>query len=138
MPDAGDVCPGSARGFPVRENGCALLDGVLSGLRFVPGTAELAPGALEQLDYLAELLESYPLARVELRAHTDDAGSVREQSILTRERLRTVGTYLVQRRGIRSNRLVLRSFGGTRPLYDNLSDADRERNNRIEIVEKTS
>lgn len=136
--DDADVCPRSAPGFPVRENGCALLDGVLSGLRFVPGTAELETGAEAQLDYLANLLEEYPAARVELLAHTDDAGSVREQSILTRARLRTIGTYLVQQRGIRANRLVLRSFGGTRPLYDNRSEEGREGNNRIEIFENAN
>ena len=135
--DSADTCPSSSPGYPVRGNGCALLDGVLSGLTFVDGTAELAPGAERQLDYLASLLEEYPTARVELLAHTDDAGTVREQSILTRARLRTVGTYLVGR-GVRANRLVLRSFGGTRPLYDNRSAEGRAGNNRIEIIENAS
>ena len=135
--DGADTCPSSSPGYPVRGNGCALLDGVLSGLTFVDGTAELAPGAERQLDYLANLLEEYPAARIELLAHTDDAGTVREQSILTRARLRTVGTYLVGR-GIRANRLVLRSFGGTRPLHDNRSADGRAGNNRIEIIENAS
>ena len=135
--DDADTCSNSSRGYPVRDNGCALLDGVLSGLTFVDGTAELAPGAELQLDYLANLLQEFPAARVELLAHTDDAGTVREQSILTRARLRTIGTYLVGR-GIRSNRLVLRSFGGTRPLYDNRSAEGRAGNNRIEIIENAS
>ena len=135
--DAADVCPASAVGFPVRDNGCALLDGVLSGVDFVAGTAALAPGAAEQLDYLANLLVRYPEARIELLAHTDDAGSVREQSILTRARLRTMGLYLVQQRGIRSNRLVLRSLGGTRPLHGNDTPENRRRNNRVEVLENT-
>ena len=135
--DAEDVCPASATGFPVRDNGCALLDGVLGGVDFVAGTASLAPGAAERLDDLATLLVRYPEARIELHVHTDDAGSVREQSILTRARLRTMGLYLVQRRGIRSNRIVLRSFGGTRPLYDNATPENRQRNNRVEVLENT-
>ena len=132
--DANDPCPDSAPGFPVRDNGCPLLDGVLDGVRFASGAAELLPGATDQLDYLAGVLAEYPRARVELHAHTDDFETLREQAILTRARLRTVGTYLVGR-GVSANRLVLRSFGGSRPIADNATEAGRERNNRIEVLE---
>ena len=132
--DADDVCPGSTPGFPVRDNGCALLDGVLSGVRFVDGEAELVPGATDQLDYLAGVLSEFPAARVELHAHTDDFETPREQAILTRARLRTVGTYLVGR-GVSANRLVLRSFGGARPIADNATAEGRAENNRIEVLE---
>jgi len=134
VPNAQDQCPGSRPGYPVRSTGCALFDGVLSGVSFINGTAQLQPGATAQLDFLANVLSQYPQARVELHSHTDDKGTVREQAILTRARLRTVGTYLVSQ-GIRSNRLVLRSFGGTRPLYDNANPQGRQGNNRIEVIE---
>lgn len=134
VPDAQDQCPSSAAGFPVRPTGCSLLDGVLSGVSFVDGTADLLPGATNQLDYLANVLKQYPQARVELHAHTDDRGTVRDQAILTRARLKTIGTYLV-RQGVSARRLVLRSFGGTRPLYDNVDAVGRQGNNRIEVLE---
>jgi len=132
--NAQDQCPASAAGFPVRQTGCALFDGVLSGVTFATGTAELVPGATDQLDFLANVLAQYPQAKVELHAHTDDGGTVRDQAILTRARLRTIGTYLVSK-GVRSNRLVLRSFGGTRPLYNNSSAEGQTGNNRIEVIE---
>lgn len=134
VPNAQDQCPGSKAGFPVRATGCALFDGVLSGVSFAQGTELLLPGATNQLDFLANVLKQYPQARVELHAHTDNQGTVRDQAILTRARLRTMGTYLVGK-GIRSNRLVLRSFGGTRPLYDNATAEGRAANNRIEVIE---
>lgn len=137
VPNAQDQCPASSAGFPVRANGCSLLDGVLSGVSFVDGSAQLAPGGNDQLDFLANVLARYPQARIELHAHTDDQGTVRDQAILTRARLRTMGTYMV-RKGVRANRLVLRSFGGTRPLYDNASVAGRAGNNRIEVLENGS
>ncbi len=132
--DAADQCANSRAGYPVRETGCALFDGVLSGVTFLPNTSTLVASAYSQLDDLANVLSQYPNARVELLAHTDNKGSVREQAIITRARLRSVGTYLVQR-GIKANRLVLRSFGGTRPLYDNSSQAGQDANNRIELIE---
>lgn len=137
VPNAQDQCPGSSAGFPVRGNGCALFDGVLSGVQFAEGRAELLPGATNQLDFLANVLTQYPQARVELHAHTNDQGTIREQAILTRARLRTMGTYLVSK-GAKANRLVLRSFGGTRPLYDNASAEGRVGNNRIEVIENRS
>jgi len=134
--DGNDLCANSTPGYPVRADGCPLFDGVLSGIRFDSGSTELASGSEVQLDFLVDLLvNQYPSARIELHSHTDNEGSVRSQAILTRGRLKTVGTYLVER-GVRANRLVLRSFGGSRPLYDNASSQGREANNRIEVLER--
>lgn len=129
-----DDCPSSPAGFPTLENGCALLDGVLTGVTFQRSTADLKPGATEQLDFLANVLKEFPEARIELHAHSDNLDTIREQSILTRARLRTIGLYLVDK-GIRANRLVLRSFGGSRPLYNNNTAKGRADNNRIEVIE---
>lgn len=134
--NAVDVCPNSSQGYPVRENGCALYDGILRGVRFIEGTDELQSTAYLQLDYLASSLKQFPQAKVELRAHTDTLGTSKEQSILTRARLKAVGTYLV-RQGVTANRLVLRSFGGTRPLYNSREVEGRRGNNRIEVIESS-
>lgn len=132
-----DQCPNSRPGYPVRSTGCALFDGVLSGISFAQGLPSLTPGSIDQLDFLANVLVQYPQAKVELHAHTDNQASVRDQAVLTRARLRTIGTYLVSK-GVRANRLVLRSFGGTRPLYDNNTVEGRNGNNRIEVVENAN
>lgn len=134
--NAADSCPRSPRGYPVTEIGCALLDGVLTGVRFVDGSGELLPGSAVQLDFLADLLLEYPEARIELHAHSDNRGSPRDQAVVTRARLRTVGTYLVNR-GISATRLILRSFGGSRPLFDNNTVQGQMDNNRMEILEHT-
>ena len=135
VPDNLDQCNDSRPGYPVQENGCSLLNGVLSGVRFAPGTADLMPSSFAQLNYLAGLLMEYPEAGIRLLAHTDTNRSTRDQSILTRTRLRTLGTYLV-RRGVSANRLVLRSFGGSKPVAANDTAAGRAANNRIEVLER--
>ena len=136
VPNELDNCPDSNRGFPVRDDGCPLFDGVLSGIKFIEGTADLTSGSTEQLDFLVDMLvNNYPSARIELHAHTDNEGDVRSQAILTRGRLRTVGMYLVER-GVSANRLALRSFGGSRPLFDNATEEGRASNNRFEILER--
>jgi len=135
IPDEFDDCPNSLEAYPVLDNGCPQLEGVLSGIQFVENTAELLPGADDQLNFLADVLAQYPEARIELKAHTDNSRDQREQSILTRARLRTIGTYLVIERGVRARRLVLRSLGGAKPIADNNTEAGRLENNRIEISE---
>ncbi len=132
--DVEDNCPDSTPGFPVRDDGCALLDGVMSNIQFVPNTAELYEESSVQLDFLANVLARYPDVRIELLAHTDNAASKKDQAILTRSRLKTIGLYLV-RKGVAANRLQLRSFGGARPLYDNATAEGRKLNNRIEVLE---
>lgn len=136
IPNETDQCLDSTAGYPVLENGCPLLDGVLSGVTFVNGTAEFSPGATGQLDYLANVLNQYPRAKIEVHAHTDTQGTIQGQAVLTRARLKTVGTYLVTQ-GVRANRVGMRSFGSARPLYENSSADGRAKNNRIEIIEKS-
>lgn len=135
VPNEFDECPNSENGFPVLANGCPLLDGVLSGIQFADNTAELLPGSTDQLDFLAKVLAENPDARVELKAFADNSRDEREQSILTRARLKTIGTYLVLEGGVRARRLLLRSFGSSKPLADNDTESGRRENNRIEVTE---
>ena len=129
-----DVCLNSAANFPVKANGCALLDGVLPGVGFVDRTARLDNQAFVQLDFLAETLRQYPQVRIELHAHTDDSGDRRADAVLTRGRLRTISTYLVER-GIAARRLILRPFGSARTVASSAAAVGRQANNRIEVVE---
>jgi len=108
---------------------------VLSGVTFVGKTAVLETTSAVQLDYLADLLQRYPAAGIQLLAHTDSTGTTVEQATLTRSRLKTVGTYLVQR-GISARRMTLRSLGSESPRFDNATEAGRSANNRIEILER--
>ncbi len=135
--DSADLCEGSTPDFPVRDNGCALFDGVLPGVVFVAGSSTLQTSSYEQLDALIGKLREYPNATVALLSHTDTQGAIREQAILTRARLKAIATYM-SRNGIAANRLILKSMGGSDPLHDNTTAIGRERNNRVEIREHTS
>jgi len=132
--NSADECNDSMPGYPIRKNGCPLLEGVLSAVRFSPGTATLSPGADRQLDALAKVLKRHPDTRVQIFVHTDTSTSEREQAILTRSRIRTLGTYLVDK-NISANRLILRPMGGSRPVYNNDTSGGRALNNRVEILE---
>jgi len=132
--DTLDQCPRSTRDYPVDATGCSSFSNIARLLIFDSGSASLTPPALTALDELALSLRQFPAARIELIAHTDSSGSAQDQSSLTRQRLRSLGTYLVGQ-GVSQDRLLLRSFGGTRPAFDNSTAQGRQRNNRIEIFE---
>ena len=132
--DDEDRCPESAPGYPVNTRGCPAFGGMLRELSFYDRTADLSNSSYAVLDKLVQLLNDYPTTYIEIVAHTDNLGTEAEQSELTRQRLRSIGVYLV-RHGISQDRLLLRSYGGLRPLYDNATTEGRRRNNRIEIFE---
>lgn len=132
--DDKDQCDASTPGYPVTSRGCPLFAGLMPNLTFGDGSSEFDAGSYPVLDRLAQTLMDYPDTYIEVVAHTDNQGPEVELSALTRQRLRSIGLYLVQR-GIAQERLLLRSFGGKRPAFDNNSADGRRRNNRIEIFE---
>ena len=134
VPDLQDECNDSAPEFPTRANGCPLFNGVLSAVKFEDNSARLLPESRPQLDALAKVLKNHPEARIQILVHTDTSINETEQAILTRGRIRTLGTYLLSR-GIRANRLILRSMGGSVPVSDNSTPQGRAINNRIEVLE---
>lgn len=132
--DASDACRRSQAGYPVDATGCSLLQGFSDQLVFNDRSAALLPATAKSLQEIAALMKRFPKSSIELVAHTDNRGSETDQSNLTRQRLRTLGTYLVTQ-GIGQDRLLLRSFGGKRPIADNGTAQGREANNRIEVLE---
>lgn len=135
IPDQLDQCGQSTLNYPVSANGCSLFVQAGSQIQFVEDSPLPLPLTERVLEQLAASLNQFPNTRIELIAHTDNAGDPLAKSALTRQRLRTVGIYLVQR-GISQDRLLLRSFGDKRPAFDNSSAEGRQANNRIEIVER--
>lgn len=132
--DASDRCAESAADFPVNVAGCGVFGGELAGLQFNRDNTQITSGTAGTLDSFARLLEEYPRSRIEIVAHTDNSGSEAEQSVRTRTRLKTIGTYLVSR-GATTDQLILRSFGAKRAKYGNQTEAGRRANNRVEVFE---
>lgn len=130
-----DQCRQSTPNYPVRQNGCSFFVQTGSQIQFVESSPLPLPQTELILEELAAKMIQFPLTRIELIAHSDNVGDPQAKSSLTRQRLRAIGIYLVQR-GISQDRFLLRSFGGKRPAFDNSSAAGRKANNRIEIVER--
>jgi outer membrane protein OmpA-like peptidoglycan-associated protein len=130
---ADDNCPDTPSNIAVDENGCAVFNGVVDGVEFLPASAKLTPGARTVLDTVADSLIELADARALIAAHTDSAGDAGVNMQLSQWRAFEVARYLVNR-GVDAARLEARAFGETRPIDVNSTSQGRRNNRRVEIT----
>jgi len=93
----------------------------------------LKPGAIADLEHIAEMLKTSPHAyRIQVEGHTDDAGSPEYNKRLAEARARNVSSYLAAR-GISMDQIKVSSFGSSRPVASNATPAGRQLNRRVAI-----
>ncbi len=100
---------------------------------FGVNVAELSAAGIELLDEAIEILRANPAARLIVEGHTDDAGDAAANLALSQQRAEAVVAYLVAG-GIEQERLTAIGYGEERPIADNVTDAGRAQNRRIEFV----
>ncbi|TAE29320.1 MAG: OmpA family protein, partial [Candidatus Kapaibacterium sp.] len=91
--------------------------------------AESAP----MLDEIADALRRTPKIRIEIRGNTDNKGGADFNQRLSELRAEAVAQALVQR-GIAEKRLQTRGFGLTKPITDNSTEENRQKNRRTEFA----
>ncbi len=107
----------------------------LPQVQFEQSSYILLPQSFPELDKLVHTLQANPEWRIELIGHTDNVGDPRINQTLSEYRARVVMNYLT-RHGIAENRLSAKGYGGSRPVADNATEADRAKNRRVEFVLK--
>ncbi len=134
-----DKCPNEKEiiNFYQDEDGCPderpepIRDGVLPGIDFTPGTAELLPTADTILVQLAFRLKAFPGTEIEIQAHLDDRAG-RQAKELTEARAEAVADAL-NKLGIDLRRMKRSGYGYSHPLVPNRTAKGRAANRRIEI-----
>lgn len=116
--------PGFVAGFS--------LQGVVDGLGFAPGSAELSEAGSAAVARIRAAMSQHPSARIAIMAHTDNSGDREDNLELSEKRARRVVDLLVDA-GVARSRLVPEGYGDSLPLVQNVTDADRARNRRVEI-----
>ncbi len=114
--------------------------------------SEIVPkvGALINFDFNSAEIhsESYPLlddfgkalkgelsnAYVIIAGHTDNIGSNQYNQGLSEERAKSVANYLQSHHGNTTERIILKSFGETKPIASNDTDNGRLKNRRVEFI----
>ncbi len=114
------------------DNGQAILVNLPDGVTFDVASFSLKPQFRETLDRIASSMTQYPSSLIDVYGHTDSTGSDTYNQTLSENRARTVAGYLASR-GVSASRIRSQGFGETMPVADNMTDAGRSRNRRVEI-----
>ncbi|MDX2304148.1 MAG: OmpA family protein [Microscillaceae bacterium] len=105
----------------------------LYGITFASRATDLDENARNELNRVADLLQSYPTAKLEIAAHTDSLGSLAFNMELSRKRAAVVYEYLVAK-GIKPQNLLKKGYGPTRPVASNDTEEGRSKNRRFELI----
>jgi outer membrane protein OmpA-like peptidoglycan-associated protein len=142
IPDVRDRCPNQpeTKNNYQDDDGCPdevpaevkKFTGVIEGIYFKTGSAEILSGSYVVLDRALKVLQEYPAVNLEISGHTDNRGGAAYNRNLSQRRADAVRTYFLTR-GISPARLISVGYGPSRPLSDNRSAAGRAKNRRTEF-----
>lgn len=118
--------------YATADQGCQRLNGTLSNVNFLNGSAVLTQGASLALDNIALTLADCSNSQIVVSAHTDNTGSAASNSHLSKLRARAVAVHLA-RRGVDMNRMRAVAYGESRPVASNATQDGRTRNRRVEL-----
>ena len=104
----------------------------LNNLFFSKASSDLLTESFVELERWVETLTNNPSLIIELQGHTDNQGNANANIELSMQRVQTVRKYLI-RRGVGSERLKIKGFGGSKPLNDNSTEELRAKNRRVEV-----
>ena len=104
----------------------------LRNVFFVQSKALLLPESYPELDRLVQIMRDNKTMEIELQGHTDGRGDPHANLVLSEERVEAVRQYLILK-GISEKRIVGKGYGGTRPMFSNDSEDNRQLNRRVEF-----
>ena len=108
---------------------------VLYGIQFDTDSAVLRPDSEATIAEIAALMQGQPALRLLVVGHTDNQGSLDHNLSLSKRRADAVVAALASDHGIAGNRLDPHGVAYLAPVASNASDAGRELNRRVELVE---
>lgn len=100
---------------------------------FDVNSSVIKPGAYQEIDRVANVLNKYPQTRIRIEGHTDSTGSEDYNLRLSQQRAEAVKNALVIR-GIDPARIETIGLGESSPIADNTTEVGRQMNRRVRVV----
>ena len=101
--------------------------------------SDIRSDAAKALSYLATIIRANPNGHTRLEGHTDSVGNDKYNQSLSERRAESVKQWLVTNEKLDAAKFVTRGWGKTKPIAPNDTEANRQKNRRLEaIVEKGS
>ena len=106
----------------------------MESLEFDFGKDVIRTSSMDGLDLLAELMQQNTEWRLKLSGHTDNVASQQFNMKLSEKRVEAVKNYLMKKKGISADRIVLKWYGPDKPIAPNDSEEGRQKNRRVEFL----
>ena len=113
---------------PIKVNAKISLDPIY----FEQSLANILPASFPELSRLASLLKDHPEISVQVEGHTDNIGDWAALQKLSDDRANAVRDFLIKQ-GIDPARLTAKGFGASQPVNNNMNEAQRKENRRVEV-----
>jgi outer membrane protein OmpA-like peptidoglycan-associated protein len=104
-----------------------------SGLLFDVDKSDLRPVSQGNLAELAKILNKYPDTNILIEGHTDSSGADDYNLRLSRDRARSVASYLAVQQ-VASPRFTTQGYGEAQPAADNATAAGKQQNRRVDVA----
>ncbi|MBT1064629.1 OmpA family protein [Bowmanella sp. Y26] len=119
-------------GVQVYREGDNLRLQLPGNITFATGSAGISQGFNPVLEDVAKVLNKYPKTTLMVEGHTDDVGSAESNQKLSEARANSVKNFLLGQQ-VDYRRITTVGLGEYQPVVDNSSDANRQRNRRVEL-----
>jgi outer membrane protein OmpA-like peptidoglycan-associated protein len=129
--DDKDDCPATPQGITVDERGCWSHP---TALLFDLDKAVIKVEYYSVLDESRAVFKAYPNMKVQIDGYACDLGPEAYNQDLSERRAEAVRDFLVKSVGIDPSRLSTAGYGETRPAFPNDSEANRQKNRRVEFI----
>lgn len=115
------------------NTGNQLIVSMPQDILFATDSATLTGGLQADLFTLASSMNNYPNTRISVIGHTDNTGSAAYNQQLSQRRAQAVTSVLINA-GVSASRISAIGRGEDAPVADNLTEAGRAQNRRVEII----
>jgi len=106
---------------------------VVSGVGFVPSSANLKIESYEGIRTVVGLIKSNPRVRFEIGGHANRSGSPEADLSLSEKRASVFRRFLVNGYNLNEASLATRGYGGEKPIADGSTEQGKSKNRRIEM-----
>ena len=130
-----DTCPDTSFGAKVDASGCYVMISETKEISmhvvFELNSFKITQESYAEIESVARFMREYPLTDVNIEGHTDDSGSAAYNQKLSQKRADAVAEVLINEYNIESSRVSATGYGESRPLVENNSSENRNRNRRV-------
>ncbi|WP_225072015.1 OmpA family protein [Desulfuromonas sp. CSMB_57] len=120
-------------GASVQRDAEVLAVTFKSDVLFDVNSATIKPGAYDELQRVARVLNDYPQTTMQIAGHTDSTGSEQYNLQLSQRRAEAVKTMLTSY-GVAPTRMTTVGYGISRPIATNATPEGRQLNRRVTIT----